>query len=77
MEYLLENASELLRLAGALAFLGVFILLIVLTRTIIITTRVIRKVDDLTDLIMTYISKPVAMIIRAEKVMSNILKRFK
>ena len=77
MSYLLENASELLRLAGALAFIGVFILLIFLTRTIIITTRVLKKVDDLTDLIMTYVSKPIAMIIKVERIMTSILKRFK
>ena len=77
MSYLLENASELLRLAGALAFIGVFILLIFLTRTIIITTRVLKKADDLTDLIMTYVSKPIAMIIKVERIMTGILKRFK
>lgn len=76
MAYLLENASELLRLAGALALFGVFILFIFLTRTIIITTRVIKKVDDLTDLIVTYVAKPVSMIIKAERTISSILKRF-
>ncbi len=76
MNYLLENASELLRLAGALALIGVFILALFLTRTIIIATRVLKKADDLTDLIITYISKPVAMIMRTERTISAILKRF-
>ncbi len=77
MDYLLNNASELLRLAGALALLGLFILLIFFTRTIIITTRVLKKADDLTDLILTYVSKPLGMVIKAERIVSNILKRFK
>lgn len=77
MDYLLENASEILRLAGALALFGFFVLCLVLTRTIIIATRVLKKVDDLTDLIITYISKPVAMIMRAEKAISGIFKYFR
>lgn len=77
MDYLIENASELLRLAGALALIGVFILFLFLTRTVIIATRVLKKADDLTDLVITYISRPVAMIMKAEKAISGIMKRFK
>ncbi len=77
MDYLLENASEFLRLAGALALFGVFIFLIFLTRTIIITTRVIKKADDLTDLIITYLAKPIGMVIKAEKTINSLMKRFK
>ncbi len=77
MDYLIENASELLRLAGALALVGLFIFLLFLTRTIVIATRVLKKADDLTDLIITYISKPMAMIMQAERTISGLMKKFK
>lgn len=77
MDYLVQNASEILRLAGALALVGLFILLLFLTRTIIISTRVLKKADDLTDLIITYVSKPLTMIIKAEKTINQIMDRMK
>ncbi len=77
MDYLIENASEILKLAGSLALFGLFILFIFLTRTVIISTRLLRKVDDLTDLIMSYIAKPVALMMQAEKKVNQLLKRFK
>lgn len=77
MDYLIENAAEFLKLAGALALSGLTILFLFLTRTIIIATRVLKKADDLTDLVITYISKPVAMIMKAERTVSTLMKRFK
>ncbi len=77
MDYLIANAAEFLKLAGALALVGLFIFLIFLTRTVIIATRVLKKADDLTDLIITYISKPVALMMKAEKTVSGLIKRFK
>lgn len=77
MEFLLENASEILRLAGALALTGVFILCLYLARTIYIATQVLKKANDLIDLFITYIQKPISMIIKAEKLISGIMNRFK
>ena len=77
MDYLIQNASELLRLAGALALVGFFILCLFLCRTIIISTRVLKKAYDLTDIIITYISKPLVMIMKAEKTINQIVDRMK
>ncbi|MCK5460447.1 hypothetical protein KAI58_00485 [Candidatus Gracilibacteria bacterium] len=77
MNFLIENASELLRLAGALALMGVFILCLYLARMVYLASQVLRKANDLADLFITYIQKPISMIIKAEKLISGILNRFK
>lgn len=76
MNYLLENSAELLKLAGALAFIGVFVLTIYLARAVYLATQVLTKANDLVDLFLTYIQRPISMIIKAEKVISKVMKKF-
>lgn len=76
MDYLLENSAELMKLAGALAFVGVFILMIYLTRAVYLATQVLTKANDLVDLFLTYIQRPISMIIKAEKIISKIVSKF-
>ncbi len=70
MDYILENAKEIMMLCFGAGFL---ILAIVITRTVIIATRLMKKIDDLTDLTIHYINKPLSMIVHAEKALNKFL----
>jgi len=70
MEFWITNARELMYLC----FGGGFILLVLFAiRTMWIATRVLRKIDDLTDLFIEYIQKPIQFIIEAQKILSKVL----
>ena len=72
MDYILEHAKEIMMLCFGVGFL---LLSIYLSRAIIIATRLMKKIDDLTDLTIHYINKPLSMIIHAEKVVTRFLER--
>ncbi len=74
MDYLLENASEILKLCISLALIGVFVVCITITRTIYLSNKLLKKVNDLTDLFISYIQKPLSKLIQAEQTVSSIIK---
>lgn len=76
MNYLTEHSVELLRLAGALALIGVGFFFIYLCRVVYILTRVVRKVNDLTDLFIDYVQKPVSVLLKIERAYSKFNKLF-
>jgi len=73
MDYLLDNALEIMWLCLGFGFL---ILVGFVVRTIYIATQLLKKVNDLTDLTIHYVNKPLSMIVQAEKTVMQLLERF-
>jgi len=73
MDYIFANALEILWLCLGFGFL---ILVIFVVRAIYIATQLMKKVNDLTDLTIHYINKPLSMIVQAEKTVTQMLERF-
>ena len=72
--FLIDNAAEIMQLCFGFGFL---ILVFFIVRPIIILTKLLRKVNDLTDLFIEYIQKPLQMIVKAHGVLSSVFKFFK
>ncbi|MCF7906009.1 hypothetical protein K9L63_02370 [Candidatus Gracilibacteria bacterium] len=70
IEFWITNAREIM----FLCFGGGFLLFVLFAiRTMWIATRLLRKLDDLTDLFIEYIQKPLKFIIEAQKILSKVL----
>ncbi len=74
MDYLFEHSREIMQLCFGAGFL-VFVIFAV--RTMLLATRVLQKIDDITDLFISYIQKPLQFIIEAQKIISHLLEFFK
>jgi len=70
MDYIIENAREIMYLCFGVGFLVFFLCA---TRMVLIATRLLKKIDDLTDLFIHYIQKPLMFLIEAQKFLSKIL----
>ncbi len=74
MNFLLENAKEIMYLCWG----GGFLLLILFTiRSLIIATRILQKLDDLSDIFIEYIQKPLQFVIQISQLLSKLKKWFK
>jgi hypothetical protein len=74
MDYLFEHSREIMQLCfGA----GFFIFVIFAVRALMLATRLLRKIDDLTDLFISYIQKPLQFILEGQKIISHLLEFFK
>ena len=74
LEFILEHAREIMQLCFGVGF---FIFVLFLTRALIVATRIMRKVNDLVDVFINYIQKPLMMILSIQKFLSKIFKFFK
>ena len=72
MDFLIENAKEIMMLCFGAGFL---LLALFVTRTLIVATRLLSKIDDLTDLTIHYINKPLSMMVQVEKTVHHFLKK--
>ncbi len=73
MDYLFDNALQILWLCLGFGFL---LLVLFIIRTIYIATQLLKKINDLTDLTIHYVNKPLSMIVQAEKTVTQMLERF-
>ncbi len=74
MDYLLMNAREIMYLC----FGGGFLLLVIFAiQPLIVAARLLRKIDDLTDLFIEYIQKPLRFLFEAQKFLSRVLSWWK
>jgi hypothetical protein len=69
MNYLIEHAQEIMYLCVGGGFLLVCLFAV---RTLWIGTRLIKKVDDLSDIFVQYIQKPLRFIIQAQQVIGKL-----
>ncbi len=72
MDYIIANAKEIMMLCFGVGFV---ILILVVSRSLIIATRLMKKIDDLTDLTIHYINKPLSLVVQAEKSINKFLKK--
>jgi len=72
--YLLAHAQEIMYLCFGVGF---FLVCLVAVRFIWIGTKVLRKIDDLSDLFIEYIQKPLRLFMEAQHVFSKVLGWFK
>lgn len=66
--FFIEYAKEIMFLCIGVGFLGVSIALI---RALVKFTRLVNKVDDIVNLFIEYIQKPLAMLLQAHKMFSK------
>ena len=76
MTYLLEHASEILKLSISLALFGLFGVFLNLVRTLSLLNKILKKIDDLSDLFIEYIQTPLSYIIKFQKFFSNIINKY-
>lgn len=67
--FFIEHAQAIMFLCFGFGFLGLMFYLI---RSIILLNRLLGKIDDITDLVIEYIQKPLSMIIQAHKTFQKI-----
>ena len=70
MDYIIANATEIMQLCFGGGFL---ILALLASRALWITISLLKKINDVTDVIIEYLQKPISMIISAEKTISKVL----
>ncbi len=73
MDYLFEHSREIMQLCFGAGFL---IFVIFAVRAMILATRVLKKLDDLSDLFISYIQKPLQLIFEGQKIISHLLEFF-
>ncbi len=73
MDYLVTHATEIMQLCFGFGFL---ILVAFCIRPLILLTRVLAKIDDLSDLFIEYLEKPLRAAIRIYSVFSEFTKFF-
>ena len=74
MDYVIENASAIMQLCFGFGFL---VLVGVAVRCMLISIRILKKVDDLSDLVIEYIQKPLKVFIHIYKTFNEITSFFK
>ena len=68
--FLLENAKEIALLCFGFGFL---ILVFFVVRTLVVATRVLGKIDDLSDIFIQYVQKPLAILLQAKRFLDQFL----
>lgn len=71
--FLIENALEILYLCLGVGFL---MMSFSITRAVIRLNRILTKIDDLTDIFIEYIQKPLSFILQAHKTIQKIRNFF-
>jgi len=74
MDYLLENAREIMQLCFGFGFI---LFVIFAVRAMLLATRVLKKIDDISDLFISYIQKPLQLIFEGQKIISHLLEFLK
>jgi len=73
LDYMIENALQILWLCLGFGFV---VLVLFVIRTLYVVTQLLKKVNDLTDLTIHYVNKPLSMIVQAEKTVTQFLDKF-
>lgn len=73
LDYMMANALEILWLCLGFGFV---VLVLFVVRALYIATQLLKKVNDLTDLTIHYVNKPLSMIVQAEKTVTQFLDKF-
>lgn len=74
MDYLIEHAQEIMYLCVGAGFLLVCLFAV---RALWIGTRLMSKIDDLSDIFIEYIQKPLRFIIQAQQIIGKAMEWMK
>ncbi|MCF7812683.1 hypothetical protein K9M59_03785 [Candidatus Gracilibacteria bacterium] len=74
MDYFIEHAKEIMYLCFGGGFL---VLVIFAVRALWIATHLLAKLDDLSELFIEYIQKPLRIILQLHEVFKNVTRWFK
>ncbi len=74
MDYLIQNATQIMQLCFGFGFL---VLIVFFVRPLIILTRILQKADDLSDIFIEYIQRPIKILIHIHKTISEIFGFFR
>ena len=73
MDYLVQNASEVMRLCFGIGFL---VLMLVLSHSVLVFTQVAKKIDQVADLLIKLVSTPVTLSLQVKEVMDHVFNYF-
>lgn len=73
MDYLVEHASEIMRLCFGFGFL---VLMLVLSHSVLAFTHVAKKVDQVADLLLKLISTPVTISLQLKEIVDHVYNYF-
>lgn len=73
LNFMLEHSTEIMQLCFGF---GVLLVAIFVSRAAWVATRVLGKVDDLVDLFIEYIQKPLRVFLEIQKVAQSFWKWF-
>jgi len=74
MDYVLGHALEIFWLTLSVCLL---LLTLLVSKTVLKINRILTKIDDLAEIFIEYIQKPLAMIFQIQKILSKIFKMFR
>ncbi len=69
LEYIIENASQVMRLCFGFGFL---ILMIVISHSVLVFTKVAQKIDRVADIILKLVSTPVALSLQLKEIVDHV-----
>lgn len=73
MDYLINNALEIMYLCFGFGFVA---LVIYVVRTLTVVLKLLRKVNDLTDLTIHYVNKPLRYLVSVERQVNDLVNKF-
>ena len=74
MDFILNHAKEIMYLCFGVGFL---VLIGFLCQSIYVATRVFRKIDDLSDIFIQYVQKPLRVFLQVKDVFMNVREWFR
>jgi len=73
MDYIFENAKNIMMLCFGGGFL---ILAIYIVRTLSVVIKLLKKINSLTDLTIRYVNKPLSLLVSLESAATKMIQRF-
>lgn len=73
MDYIIEHASEIMRLCFGIGFL---VLMLVLSHSVLAFTHVAKKVDQVADLLLKLVSTPVILSLQIKEMVDQVYGYF-
>ncbi len=73
MDYLITNATAIMQLCFGLGFL---VLVGFAVRSLLILTSILKKLDDLSDIFIEYVQKPLRIFMHVHRVVKDFSKMF-
>lgn len=76
METIFAHATDILKLSASFLLVSLSFWLILCARVLIQVQQLLRKINDVSDVVITYIQKPIMAIMAAEKTFKQVIGFF-